>query len=96
MAVARFEDCERSFWHCTTMPVGLCVMRTAESVLLTCWPPAPEARYVSIWRSSSSISTSPASSTTGATSTPANDVWRRLAESKGLRRTSRCTPFSAE
>ena len=28
----------------TTMPVGLCVMRTAESVLFTCWPPAPEAR----------------------------------------------------
>src|SRR5436305_496170 len=25
------------------MPVGRCVIRTAESVLLTCWPPAPEA-----------------------------------------------------
>ena len=23
------------------MPVGKCVMRTAESVMLTCWPPAP-------------------------------------------------------
>src|SRR5436309_2322578 len=23
------------------MPVGRCVRRTAESVLLTCWPPAP-------------------------------------------------------
>ena len=44
IAVARLEDWERSFWHCTTMPVGRCVMRTAESVLLTCWPPAPEAR----------------------------------------------------
>ena len=29
------------------------------------------------------------------TSTPANDVWRRWAASKGDRRTSRCTPFSA-
>src|ERR1039458_2563649 len=41
---ALLEDCERSFWHCTTIPVGLCVIRTAESVLLTCWPPAPLAR----------------------------------------------------
>ena len=24
------------------MPVGRCVMRTAESVLFTCWPPAPD------------------------------------------------------
>ena len=32
---------ERSFWHCTTIPVGRCVILTAESVLLTCWPPAP-------------------------------------------------------
>ena len=38
---------------------------------------------MSTCRSSSSIWTSPASSTTGATSTPANDVWRRLAESNG-------------
>ena len=36
MASARFLCCERSFWHCTTMPVGMCVMRTAESVLLMC------------------------------------------------------------
>ena len=36
-------------------------MRTAESVLLTCWPPAPEDRYVSIrmslsWTSISMVS----------------------------------------
>ena len=42
--VARFLCCERSLWHCTTMLVGRCVMRTALSVLLTCWPPAPDAR----------------------------------------------------
>ena len=30
IAVSRFcMYCERSFWHCTTMPVGKCVMRTA-------------------------------------------------------------------
>src|SRR5437870_12483679 len=29
----------RSFWHCTTMPEERWVIRTAESVTLTCWPP---------------------------------------------------------
>ena len=43
-AVARFLCCERSFWQATTMPVGMWVMRTAESVVLTCWPPAPDER----------------------------------------------------
>ena len=38
------------------MPVGRCVTRIAESVLLTCWPPAPEARKVST-RSSAGLST---------------------------------------
>jgi hypothetical protein len=37
--------------HTTTVPVGRCVMRTADSVLLTCWPPAPPARMVSMRRS---------------------------------------------
>ena len=49
----------RSFWHETTIPVGRWVRRTAESVLLTCWPPAPDDRYVSIRRSFSSMSISP-------------------------------------
>ena len=44
IALARFLIWERSFWQTTTMPEGKCVMRTAESVVLTCWPPAPEAR----------------------------------------------------
>ena len=43
-AVCLFEVWERSFWHWTTIPVGMCVIRTAESVLFTCWPPAPLAR----------------------------------------------------
>src|ERR671916_916256 len=33
-----------SFWHVTTRPVGLCVMRTAESVVFTLWPPGPLER----------------------------------------------------
>ena len=44
IATVLFCSCERSFWHCTTMLVGMCVMRTAELVLLTCWPPAPLER----------------------------------------------------
>ena len=31
-----FWCCDRSFWQLTTMPVGRCVMRTAESVTFTC------------------------------------------------------------
>ena len=44
MAVALLLCWLRSFWHWTTMPVGKWVMRMAESVLLTCWPPEPLAR----------------------------------------------------
>ena len=44
MALFLFFNWLRSFWHCATMPVGRCVIRTAESVLLTCWPPAPDER----------------------------------------------------
>jgi len=44
MAVSLFCSCERSFWIATTMPVGKCVMRTAESVVLTLCPPWPPLR----------------------------------------------------
>lgn len=44
MALALFWICERSFWQETTMPVGMWVSRTAESVVLTPWPPGPEER----------------------------------------------------
>ena len=33
-----------SFWQEATTPVGRWVMRTAESVVLTDWPPGPEER----------------------------------------------------
>ena len=56
MAMARFLCWLRSFWHCTTMPVGRCVRRMALEVLLTCWPPAPLARKTSSRMSSSRIS----------------------------------------
>ena len=44
IASARFLCWERWFWHWTTIPVGKWVMRTALSVVLICWPPAPDAR----------------------------------------------------
>jgi hypothetical protein len=44
IAVSRFLCCERSIWLATTMPDGTWVIRTAESVVLTCCPPAPDAR----------------------------------------------------
>ena len=33
-----------SFWQLTTIPVGRCVMRTAESVVFTDCPPGPVER----------------------------------------------------
>src|SRR6478672_1487277 len=46
-ACSRFLCWLLASWHSTTIPVGRCVSRTAESVLLMCWPPAPLARKVS-------------------------------------------------
>ena len=89
IAVARFMCCERSVWQDTIIPVGMCVMRTAESVMLTYWPPAPLERKVSILRSSGRISICTLSGSTGTTSTEAKLVWRRFAESKGDMRTRR-------
>ena len=54
-ACALFLCCDFSSWHMTTMPVGLCVIRTAESVVLTLCPPGPLERYTSISRSLGSI-----------------------------------------
>ena len=69
-------------------------MRTALSVLLTCWPPAPDARYVSIRKSLSLISISIVSSISGQTSTDAKLVCRFPFALNGEIRTSLCTPIS--
>ena len=69
-------------------------MRTAESVTFTCWPPAPDERYVSMRRSLGSISGASASSSAGTQSNDANAVWRRALASNGEMRMSRCTPRS--
>ena len=67
--------------------------RTAESVTFTCWPPAPDARIVSIRISSLRISIS-MSSASGKTATVAADVWMRPPASVSGTRCTRCTPDS--
>src|SRR5271156_7255872 len=75
------------------MPDGLCVTRTAESVVLTDWPPGPDERYTSIWRSFGSICTS-TSSASGNTATVAVDVWMRPWDSVWGTRWTRWVPPS--
>ena len=77
MALSRFWNWLRSCWHSTTVPVGLWMSRTAEEVLLMCWPPAPLERQACISMSSGRISISLSSSSSGMTSTAA-----KLAELK--------------
>ena len=70
------------------------MIRTAESVVLTDWPPGPELRLTSIRRSfSSSISTS-TSSASGRTITVAVLVWMRPLDSVDGTRWTRWTPPS--
>ena len=93
MALALFLNCDFSSWQETTTPVGRCVMRTALSVVLTCCPPAPWERKVSIRRSLSSICTS-TSSASGSTATVAAEVWIRPPDSVTGTRWTRCGPDS--
>jgi peptide chain release factor 1 len=43
----------------TVVPVGMCVSRMADSVLLTCWPPAPLARIFSLRTSAATVAVLP-------------------------------------
>ena len=94
MPASRFCSCDFSFCIDTTMPVGTCVMRTAESVVLTDCPPGPDERKTSILRSFGLISTSSGSSTSGKTSTPVVEVWMRPCDSVAGTRWTRWTPPS--
>src|SRR5665648_1264358 len=93
MADSLFWSWDFSFWQDTTVPVGRWVIRTAESVVLTLWPPGPEDRKTSTLRSLVSIVTS-TSSTSGITHTPAAEVWMRPWDSVTGTRWTRCTPPS--
>src|SRR5665648_1005905 len=76
-AAARFWIWLFSFCMDTTMPVGMWVRRTAESVVLTDCPPGPDDRKTSTLISFSGMSMWSVPSIRGTTSTAANDVWRR-------------------
>jgi hypothetical protein len=77
----------------TTMPEGMWVIRTAESVVFTCCPPAPLARIVSMRMSVAGMSISTASAS-GRTATVAAEVWMRPPDSVSGTRCTRCTPLS--
>src|SRR5258708_35961093 len=93
-ACALFLCWDRPAWQTTAPPGGMCVNLTPDSVLLTCCPPAPPERMVSVRTSDSLMSILMLSSTTENTATLENEVCRRALESKGDTRTSRCTPPS--
>ena len=78
------------------MPVGRCVIRTAESVVFTLCPPGPEERNTSTLMSASGISIESVCSISGTTSTAAKDVCRRPWLSNGEIRTSRWVPASTD
>src|SRR6266571_4755790 len=93
MAFSRFWSWDRSSCISTLIPVGLWVIRTAESVVLTDCPPGPEERYTSMSRSSGRISTS-TSSASGRTATVAVEVWMRPLDSVTGTRCTRWVPDS--
>ena len=73
--------------------MGRCVIRTAESVVLTPCPPGPPALYVSIRRSAAFTSTS-TSSASGSTATVAVLVCNLPVDCVIGTRCTRCTPLS--
>ena len=73
MALARFLICDFSSCCETTSPLGRCVMRTAEYVVFTDWPPGPDEQNVSMRKSLASILMS-ISSASGSTATVAAEV----------------------
>src|SRR5262249_6213073 len=93
IAFALFLICDFSSCCETTTPVGICVMRTAEYVVLTLCPPGPLEQNVSMRRSLSLICTS-TSSASGRTATVTVDVWTRPLASVAGTRWTRCTPLS--
>src|SRR6516164_7125120 len=93
MAFSRFLICDFSSWQLTTVLVGMCVMRTAEYVVLTDCPPGPDEQNVSIRRSLASILMS-TSSASGNTATVTADVCTRPCCSVAGTRCTRCTPLS--
>ncbi len=83
----------RSSRQTTTIPLGLWVRRTADSVLFWCWPPGPPARMTSRSMSSGRMTMS-TSSGSGRTATVAAEVWIRPWVSVDGTRWTRWPPLS--
>ena len=92
-ALFLFFSWDFSSWQVTTIPVGVWVRRTAESVVFTDWPPQPEDRKTSTLTSASSIFIS-VSSTSGITTTETAEVCRRPWDSVLGILWTLCTPDS--
>ena len=93
MPFSRFLICDFSSWQLTTVLVGMWVMRTAEYVVFTDWPPGPEEQKVSMRMSLASILMS-TSSASGSTATVIAEVWTRPWVSVAGTRCTRWTPDS--
>ena len=70
------------------------MIRTAESVVFTDWPPGPDERFTSIRTSRSSSISISVSSTSGITTTVAVEVWMRPDDSVAGTRWTRWVPLS--
>ena len=70
------------------------MIRTAESVVFTDWPPGPDERLTSMRTSRSSSISISVSSTSGMTTTVAVEVWMRPDDSVAGTRWTRWVPLS--
>ena len=95
IALSRLACWLRSVCDSTTTPLGTWVMRIADSVLLTCWPPAPELRKVSTLRSAGLITISVSlAGSIAMIATVAAEVWMRPCDSVAGTRCTRWVPDS--
>ena len=97
LRITRQDERQASCLTDTTIPVGRCVIRTALSVVLTCCPPAPPDRNVSMRKSLGSIATLPSLESlpprgaSGNTCTPAKEVCRRFYQGRVKPSTHSCS-----
>jgi len=93
MPFSRFLICDFSSWQLTTVLVGMWVMRTAEYVVLTDWPPGPEEQKVSdAYVLGFDLHVHILAS--GSTATVTAEVWTRPCVSVAGTRCTRWTPLS--
>src|SRR5260221_11070792 len=95
IAKSRLRCWLRSACDWTTIPVGRWVRRTADSVLLTCCPPAPEARNVSTRRSAGEKVEGVGGAPIGKKKNEGEEGWRPRGAAKRGERDRTTSPASA-